>query len=173
MLAHLALPAGKGRLHCPRDGAACGRVAGEIAKHLSQSRTAPTSERVVSAPGRRLKRLHLDADTRQDARLRQADDLKSLTDVQQRILVQAWRMLKPGGMLLYVTCSVFKQENERQIERLISACPDATESAIHEDWGIACHHGRQLLPGDMDGDGFFFARLQKQAIQDRDTAIAG
>ena len=105
--------------------------------------------------------------------LRQADDLKSLTDVQQRILVQAWRMLKPGGTLLYVTCSVFKQENDRQIERLMSACPDATESAIDEDWGVACQHGRQLLPGDMDGDGFFFARLQKQATQDRDTAITG
>lgn len=97
--------------------------------------------------------------------LRHADDLKSLTDVQQRILVQAWRMLKPGGLLLYVTCSVLKRENERQIEQLLSACADATEVVIDAAWGIACHHGRQLLPGDSDGDGFYFARLAKRAIQ--------
>lgn len=92
--------------------------------------------------------------------LRQPNDLGALTETQHRILQQAWLMLKPGGVLLYVTCSVLKQENEQQIERLLSA-GDAEEITIDESWGIACRHGRQLLPGDEDGDGFYFAKLKK------------
>jgi len=99
--------------------------------------------------------------------LRHAGDLVSLTQVQQRILQQAWRMLKPGGTLLYVTCSVLKQENELQIERLLAAIGQVTDSAIEADWGTACRHGRQLLPGEQDGDGFYFARLLKPTDSDR------
>ena len=94
--------------------------------------------------------------------LRHADDLVSLRQIQQNILLQALRMLKPGGTLLYVTCSVLKQENERQIKRLLSTTDEVGEVVIDENWGIACHHGRQLLPGVLDGDGFYFARLKKQ-----------
>jgi len=94
--------------------------------------------------------------------LRHADDLVSLKQIQQQILLQALSMLKPGGTLLYVTCSVLKQENELQLEHLLSAQPEAEEVVIDENWGIACRHGRQLLPGVLDGDGFYFARLKKQ-----------
>jgi 16S rRNA (cytosine967-C5)-methyltransferase len=103
--------------------------------------------------------------------LRQATDLVALTRVQQKILQQAWQLLRPGGVLLYVTCSVLKQENEQQIEQLLSAI-DAEEITIDEGWGIACHHGRQLLPGDQDGDGFYFAKLKKQAKPIVSTAIS-
>lgn len=96
--------------------------------------------------------------------LRRAEDLRALTSVQQRILQQSWRMLKPGGVLLYVTCSILRQENEQQIERLLSAQDDAVEVPIDANWGVACRHGRQLLPGDMDGDGFYYAKLQKRDI---------
>jgi len=94
--------------------------------------------------------------------LRHADDLVSLSQIQQQILLQALSMLKPGGTLLYVTCSVLKQENEQQLERLLSTTAEAREVDIDENWGIACRHGRQLLPGVLDGDGFYFARLKKQ-----------
>ncbi len=94
--------------------------------------------------------------------LRHADDLDALTQVQQQILLQALSMLEPGGMLLYVTCSVLKRENEQQIAQLLSARDEAVEVAIDEAWGITCGHGRQLLPGDMDGDGFYYARLKKR-----------
>jgi len=94
--------------------------------------------------------------------LRQADDLAALTEVQQQILRQAWRMLRPGGSLLYVTCSVLRKENEQQIERLLATLTEAEEITIDENWGIACRYGRQLLPGDQEGDGFYFARLKKQ-----------
>lgn len=104
--------------------------------------------------------------------LRQADDLAALTEIQQLIIRQAWNMLKPGGVLLYVTCSVLKQENELQIKRMLSAQTDAEEVVIDENWGIACRHGRQLLPGVLDGDGFYFAKLKKQVNATVDTAIA-
>jgi len=94
--------------------------------------------------------------------LRHADDLDSLTKIQQQILLQAWSMLKPGGTLLYVTCSVLKRENELQIAQLMSVREEAVDIDIDEPWGNPCAHGRQLLPGDMDGDGFYYARLKKQ-----------
>ena len=94
--------------------------------------------------------------------LRHADDLCALTKIQQQILLQALSMLKPGGTLLYVTCSVLKRENEQQIAQLLSAREEAVEVTIDEIRGIPCEYGRQLLPGDMDGDGFYYARLKNQ-----------
>ena len=93
--------------------------------------------------------------------LRREQDLLSLVVLQQQILHQAWQMLSPGGELLYVTCSVLRQENEQQISRLLAAFSDASEQVIDQNWGQACLHGRQLFPGDEDADGFYFARLRK------------
>lgn len=104
--------------------------------------------------------------------LRQQSDLQALTETQRQILDQSWRMLKPGGLLLYVTCSVLKRENEQQIAQLLSAHADAAEVVIDAAWGIACEYGRQLLPGENNGDGFYFAKLQKQGVGVEDTAIA-
>lgn len=94
--------------------------------------------------------------------LRHAEDLDALTKIQQQILLHALSMLKPGGALLYVTCSVLKQENEQQIAQLLSVSEEAVEVTIDEIRGVPCGHGRQLLPGDMDGDGFYYARVKKQ-----------
>jgi 16S rRNA (cytosine967-C5)-methyltransferase len=96
--------------------------------------------------------------------LRQAEDLAQLVEAQRRILRQAWSLLQPGGVLLYVTCSVIRQENEQQIEALLSDFADAEEVMIDADWGHACRYGRQLLPGETAADGFYFARLKKQVV---------
>ncbi len=97
--------------------------------------------------------------------LRWEEDIKSLVNVQQKILQQAWQMLDPGGKLLYVTCSVLRQENEAQIAGLLSTHNDAVELNLIEEgsdeWGVACQHGRQLLPGENDNDGFYFCCLSK------------
>jgi 16S rRNA (cytosine967-C5)-methyltransferase len=58
---------------------------------------------------------------------------------------------------------VFRRENQQQIETLLSTTPAAGESVLEVSWGIACSHGRQLLPGESEGDGFYFARLKKHA----------
>ena len=98
--------------------------------------------------------------------LRWEEDIASLAEVQQKILQQAWQMLAPGGKLLYVTCSVLRQENEAQIAKLIATQKDVIELDLIEEgsskpWGVACKHGRQLLPGENDTDGFYFCCLSK------------
>lgn len=98
--------------------------------------------------------------------LRREEDIDSLVEVQRKILQQAWPMLATGGKLLYVTCSVLRQENEAQVEELLIAQEDAVELKLiaraSDEWGVACKHGRQLLPGENDSDGFYFCCLSKR-----------
>ena len=93
--------------------------------------------------------------------LRRDTDIEPLSLLQSEILVSAWQMLESGGELLYVTCSVFRDENQHQIELFLAAHADAAEIVIDAQWGKACSHGRQLLPGEMAADGFYFCRLKK------------
>jgi 16S rRNA (cytosine967-C5)-methyltransferase len=95
--------------------------------------------------------------------LRRESDIAPLVELQAEILAAAWPMLESGGELLYVTCSVFKQENQNQIQHFISLNTDATEIKIDADWGEVCEYGRQLFPGSQAADGFYFCRLQKTA----------
>lgn len=93
--------------------------------------------------------------------LRRESDIEQLVILQAEILSSAWQMLAPGGELLYVTCSVFKDENQNQIERFLASKNDAEEIKIEANWGKLCDYGRQLLPGEQDADGFYFCRLRK------------
>ncbi|VAW50946.1 16S rRNA (cytosine(967)-C(5))-methyltransferase [hydrothermal vent metagenome] len=92
--------------------------------------------------------------------LRRASDIAPLVTLQSEILSAAWQMLKPGGEMLYVTCSIFKDENQNQMKSFL-ASSDATEIIIDADWGEACEYGRQLFPGEQDADGFYYCRLKK------------
>lgn len=94
--------------------------------------------------------------------LRREDDLQPLVELQQKILAQAWTMLAAGGRLLYVTCSVLRQENEAQIKQFLLKHEDAVEKKLAINVGEPCEFGRQLLPGEMDMDGFYYALLAKQ-----------
>ncbi len=97
--------------------------------------------------------------------LRRESDIEQLVKMQSEILLSAWQMLKPGGELLYVTCSIFKDENQHQIAKFLAlnsnAGNDAAEIKIQADWGVACDYGRQLFPGEQDADGFYFCKLKK------------
>ena len=93
--------------------------------------------------------------------LRRESDITPLVKLQAEILSSAWQMLAPGGELLYVTCSVFKDENQNQIHDFLSQNNDAAEIKIESNWGKSCEYGRQLLPGEQDADGFYFCRLIK------------
>ncbi len=94
--------------------------------------------------------------------LRRETDIAELQAVQQQILSAAWALLKPGGILLYATCSILKQENEQQIEGFLAGHADAEEILIDAEWGHKRPVGRQVLTADQGMDGFYYARLIKR-----------
>jgi 16S rRNA (cytosine967-C5)-methyltransferase len=93
--------------------------------------------------------------------LRTPQQLANAVDLQARLLQRLWPLLDAGGILLYATCSVINDENSSQVERFVASQADAEVSAIDADWGRANGAGRQILPGELDMDGFFYARLRK------------
>jgi len=93
--------------------------------------------------------------------LRRSEDVQTLSQQQQRLLDALWPLLSSGGMLLYVTCSVFRQENSDALQAFLDRCDDASELPLPAAWGKALPVGRQLLPGEQGMDGFYFARLIK------------
>ncbi|MFN3907086.1 MAG: 16S rRNA (cytosine(967)-C(5))-methyltransferase RsmB [Acinetobacter junii] len=95
--------------------------------------------------------------------LRQSTDIAQTVALQQQILQQMWQQLKVGGTLLYITCSILKTENEQQMVKFFAEHPNAKEVKITVDWGIEQIHGRQLLPSDQSGDGFYYCHIKKQA----------
>jgi 16S rRNA (cytosine967-C5)-methyltransferase len=88
--------------------------------------------------------------------LRRPGDTAAFAARQSRILDALWRALAPGGKLLYVTCSVFPQENGAVIDAFTARTPGARCAAL-ADGGAA-----QWLPGP-EHDGFFFSLLEKTA----------
>ena len=93
--------------------------------------------------------------------LRHSGDLQTLSQQQLRLLNALWPLLASGGILLYVTCSVFRQENSDVLQLFLDGHHDATEIPLRPHWGKALPVGRQLLPGEHGMDGFYFARLSK------------
>jgi len=93
--------------------------------------------------------------------LRTAEDVRNITVVQAEILNALWPLLSKGGKLLYITCSVFKAENDEQIAAFTDKYNDANSIPIQASWGMATEYGRQILPGDKAMDGFYYAQLQK------------
>ncbi|MBV2091011.1 MAG: 16S rRNA (cytosine(967)-C(5))-methyltransferase RsmB [Candidatus Thiodiazotropha sp. (ex Ctena orbiculata)] len=94
--------------------------------------------------------------------LRRASDIPTLAKLQGEILRAVWPLLKVGGRMLYVTCSILADENHRQLSRFLADQPDAQVLPLSVDWGEACEVGRQILPGEDGMDGFFYAALVKQ-----------
>jgi 16S rRNA (cytosine967-C5)-methyltransferase len=93
--------------------------------------------------------------------LRRAADVDDLVGRQARILDAVWPLLKPGGILLYVTCSLLPDENQRQIDGFLGRRGDVRALPIDAAWGRAAGAGRQILTGEGGMDGFFYARLTR------------
>ena len=82
--------------------------------------------------------------------LRREADIKSLQQRQRAILSQAWKMLKPEGLLLYVTCSIFPEEGEEQ----------ALWFAAEHSNAVRLDAPGQILPTEVN-DGFYYALFKK------------
>jgi len=93
---------------------------------------------------------------------RRPSDVEQTVAKQRMLLQRLWQTLAPGGTLLYATCSLLAAENSDQITEFLSATEDAVESPIEADWGVGCHVGRQILPGEQTMDGFYYVRLKKE-----------
>jgi 16S rRNA (cytosine967-C5)-methyltransferase len=104
-----------------------------------------------------------------DAKWRLSEqDLGELTVIQGRILDQAAALVKPGGRLIYATCSLLPEENEAQIAALLAAHGDYRVIPVPEIWaeviGGACPVDTPMLhltPARHDTDGFFAAILAR------------
>ncbi|MET4727910.1 16S rRNA (cytosine967-C5)-methyltransferase [Lysobacter enzymogenes] len=92
---------------------------------------------------------------------RRESDIAALTVLQARLLDALWRTLAPGGVLVYATCSILKAENEDQVRAFLARTADARVDALGPAFGHDCEVGRQRLPGEDGGDGFFYARLRR------------
>ncbi|BEI21699.1 16S rRNA (cytosine(967)-C(5))-methyltransferase RsmB [Vibrio fluvialis] len=90
--------------------------------------------------------------------LRRAEDIVALAELQREILDAMWQQLKPGGTLVYATCSITPQENVLQVKDFLARTSDAQLVGSELD-----NPGRQILPGEEDMDGFYYAVLTKQA----------
>jgi len=89
--------------------------------------------------------------------LRRDSDIAELAQLQAKILDAIWPHLKPGGTLIYATCSILPEENCEQIAAFLTRTSDAELSTT----GTLEKPGLQNLPGTEEGDGFFYAKLIK------------
>ena len=96
--------------------------------------------------------------------LRRESDIKQLAAIQKNLLKTLWPLLKPGGCMLYCTCSVFRQEGELQVKTFVEHNTDCT---LHPSLGHLRPQNSQTpaalvdnLAGDHDG--FYYALLEKR-----------
>ena len=93
------------------------------------------------------------------------DSLKEVSALQREIIGTVWKYVKKGGILMYSTCTINPEENEKQIQWILKNFPfevvqlkDELPSTIAIAEG---EFGVQLLPGIHETDGFFFCKLRR------------
>ena len=78
------------------------------------------------------------------------ESLTEITVLQRQIVEACWQYVKPGGVLLYSTCTVNRAENEQM------------SSWIQQRFPFELEESRQFFPGEDDCDGFYYARLRRK-----------
>jgi 16S rRNA (cytosine967-C5)-methyltransferase len=106
-----------------------------------------------------------------DARFRTTEaDLRDLVSKQAVILAEAARVVRPGGRLVYATCSILREENEEQVSRFLDAHPDFAALPLGTVWAAArpgiplpgAGEHLALSPAAHGTDGFFAAALGRR-----------
>lgn len=92
---------------------------------------------------------------------RRPEDLTKIVATQKRLLEGLWPLLKSGGKLLYASCSILPVENEQQLAAFLARHPEAQEVELPPGVGRKRTVGRQILPGEANMDGFYYACLRK------------
>ena len=99
-----------------------------------------------------------------DIRYKDLSQIQQLPEIQLSILENVSRYVKPGGVLLYSTCTILRRENETVIEEFLQKHPDFTpeEFALPENFPGASNNGMlTLYPCVHDTDGFFICKLRR------------
>ena len=88
-----------------------------------------------------------------------------MTARQQVLIQRAYEHLRPGGVLVYSTCSLEEEENEAIVERFLKQTPTARLECADAHFPAQPWAGRYVLtiPGQHVGDGSFAARIRKAA----------
>jgi 16S rRNA (cytosine967-C5)-methyltransferase len=92
--------------------------------------------------------------------LRRPDDIARFAERQRAILDALWQLVATDGKLLYATCSIFREENQDQIEAFLARHRDAQRVTLPPPYTNAQQVAGQILP-DETHDGFFYALLRK------------
>lgn len=97
--------------------------------------------------------------------LRRESDIAQLAALQARLLAALWPLLRPGGRLLYCTCSVFRAEGEEQVQTFLAHNTDAQLLPSPGHLIPSMGDKARAVPDNQprDHDGFFYALLQKSA----------
>jgi len=95
------------------------------------------------------------------------ENLEALTALQANILISAARLVKPGGRLIYATCSLLQSENEQQVQQFLKSVDDFEPAILPEIQSLNLldvEQGFQLRtsPAKTGMDGFFMAVLQRK-----------
>ncbi|MCL4162637.1 UNVERIFIED_CONTAM: hypothetical protein GTU68_013613, partial [Idotea baltica] len=92
---------------------------------------------------------------------RRPTDIEALKETQQALLNNLWPLLKPGGLMLYMTCSILPEENELQIRQFLQSRNDVMLNKIDHPNALSLDFGVQTLPGVHNMDGFYYCLLSK------------
>ena len=99
-----------------------------------------------------------------DIRYKNLSDLAELPALQAQILHNVSRYVKPGGLLLYSTCTLVQEENEGMVETFLRTHPDFTTEPLPLPLPFPKNESGMLalVPGEYDTDGFFICRLRRK-----------
>ncbi len=100
-----------------------------------------------------------------DIRFKRPGDMKGLPELQLQILQNQARYVKPGGTLLYSTCTLVWEENEGVLQAFLESNPDFSPERLTLPDGFPENSSgmQRLIPGEYDTDGFFFGKLRRRA----------
>lgn len=101
-----------------------------------------------------------------EIRYKSPDETAALPEIQLAILEASAASLKPGGVLVYSTCTVLKRENEDVVRRFLAAHPEFQPEKPWQTYPVLAPFAQEmttLFPSMLGSDGFFIAKLRKQS----------